>query len=68
MNCPNCGKEMEPGRMTAGGRPIYWVPEGESTLLAGFGDGAVTISGFSFSTKGTPAYICQTCCKVIADF
>ena len=68
MNCPICGKEMEPGRMTAGGYNIRWVPEGKSTLFSIFGDHTVTISGTSFSSKGVPAYLCPTCRKVIANF
>ncbi len=68
MTCPICGKEMEPGRMTAGGYNISWVPENESTFFHIFNDRAVTISGTSFSSKGVPAYICQVCRKVVADF
>lgn len=69
MNCPSCGKEMEPGRMTAGGYNIRWVPKGKSTtLFSMFDDQTVTISGTSFSSKGVPAYLCLTCRNVIAKF
>ena len=63
MNCPKCGKAMERGRMTAGGFSIRWLPEGGVHLLD-----KVMISRFSLSPKGVPAYICQACRKVIADY
>lgn len=63
MNCPNCGKEMEKGRLTAGGYWIRWIPEGGVDLVD-----KVTISRFSLSSKGIPAYVCQTCRKLIADY
>ena len=63
MNCPKCGKEMEKGTLTAGGRLVQWRPDEGSS-------GSVTICKFSlsFSPKGTPAYICRICRKVIADY
>ena len=63
MNCPVCHKEMKKGRLTAGGYWIRWVPEGGVDLFH-----AVTIRRFSLCAKGTPAYICQTCRKLIADY
>ena len=72
MNCPVCGKEMEKGRVTAGGWPIHWVPEDKSTVaataFASFRDGFIIISERSFSTKGVPASIGHTCRKVLVDY
>ena len=62
MTCPFCGKEMEPGRLTAGGYWIRWIPEGGIDLMD-----PVTVSPMSLRNKGTPAQLCQTCRKVIAD-
>ena len=63
MNCPICGKEMEKGRMTAGGYWIRWIPEGCIDMID-----AVTISRQSLFSKGIPAYNCQTCHKIVADY
>ncbi len=63
MNCPICGKEMEMGRLTAGGYWIRWVPEGGIDLMD-----SVTVSRLSLIKTGVPAYICQACRKVIADY
>lgn len=63
MNCPQCGKELEKGRLTAGGYWIRWIPEGGIDLVD-----AVTVSRQSLRAKGTPAWICRTCRKVIADY
>lgn len=53
---------MEPGLLTAGGCWIRWIPEGGADLVD-----AVTVSRMSLWNKGTPAQLCQTCRKVIAD-
>lgn len=63
MECPGCHKEMEYGRLTAGGYWIRWVPGKGIDLV-----NAVTVSRFSLSNKGVPAYICQTCRKLVADY
>lgn len=62
MICPFCGREMEQGRLTAGGYWIRWIPEDGMDLVD-----AVTVSRFSLRNRGTSAYLCQTCRKVIAD-
>ena len=63
MTCPQCGKEMQKGRLTAGGYWIRWVPDSGVDIF-----NAVTISRLSLSGKGVSAYNCQTCRKVIADY
>ena len=63
MNCPICGKEMEKGRLTAGGYWIRWVPEDGIDLMD-----SITVSRLSLIKKGVPACICQVCRKVIADY
>ncbi len=64
MNCPACGNEMEKGRLTAGGYSMRWLPEDSLNELLD----KVVVSKASFSTKGVPAYICQTCRRVIAEY
>lgn len=54
---------MKKGRLTAGGCWIRWVPEEGIDLVD-----AVTVSRWSLSGKGKPAWICQACRKVIADY
>ena len=63
MDCPDCQKEMEKGRLTAGGYWIRWIPEGGIDLMD-----AVTIRRFSLFAKGGAAYICQNCRKLIVDY
>ena len=63
MICPSCGKEMETGRLTAGGYWVRWIPEGGKDLIH-----AETTSPFFLRAKGVPACICRTCRKVIADY
>lgn len=63
MTCPFCGKEMELGRLTAGGYWIRWVPEDGMDLVDAVTVARMTLLGRS----GVPAYFCQTCRKVIAD-
>ena len=60
MKCPNCGKEMEKGRLTAGGYWIRWVPEEGVDLF-----NAVTVSRMSLSAKGVSAWICRECRGVL---
>lgn len=62
MTCPFCGREMESGRLTAGGYWVRWIPAGGIDLVD-----AVTVSRFSLRNKGVPAHFCQTCRKLIAD-
>lgn len=61
--CPQCGREMEPGRLTAGGYWIRWVPQKGIDLVD-----AVTVSRLSLRGRGTPAYVCQNCRKLVADY
>ena len=64
MICPQCGKEMRVGRMTAGGYWIRWVSEEPASFPAE----RVTISPFSLSAKGVPAYLCDDCRKAIVEY
>lgn len=61
--CPQCGREMERGRLTAGGFQVRWVPESGHALFH-----RVVVSRFSLSPRGVPAYICRACRKVTADY
>ena len=73
MNCPSCGNEMEKGWMTAGGPQIRWFPEGEDNImdyLSTFSSNErkIVSSKLSVNPRGIPAYLCQACRKLIADY
>ena len=63
ITCPQCGKEMQKGRLTAGGYWIRWVPEGGMDIF-----NCVTVSRLTLVKKGPAASICQACRKVIVDY
>lgn len=63
MTCPFCGREMEPGRLTAGGYWIRWIPEDGADIID-----AVTVARMAFLGRSSAsAHLCQTCRKLIAD-
>ncbi len=64
MKCPKCGKEMEEGRLTAGGYWIRWLPAESVPFLTDH----VTISPLSLSGKGVDADLCKDCRMVIAKY
>ena len=57
MNCPKCGKEMEPGYFY-GQRALWSKCENKLTILKGKDDVGLFASG-------SPAYRCDHCRKVI---
>ena len=59
MKCPQCGREMQPGRIYAGG-PLIWSPkENKLTLIRGKDD-------VDLSRDGPPdAWICRECHRVV---
>ena len=60
MKCPSCGKEMEKGGMTTGGRMVRWIPDD------GFEN--ETICRISLIKSTIPAYCCRDCSKLIVDY
>ena len=56
MNCPSCGKEMETGNMTTGGRMLHWIPDD--------GFARETICGIYLFRGTIPAY----CRKLVAAY
>ena len=62
MNCPNCGKEMEAGRLF-GKPPLIWSPK-EKKLFLIPREGEVHIVEKSYPA----ANICKSCRKVNVDY
>jgi len=68
MNCPNCGKEMSFGYLSAGGNRILWTPR-ERKLSGLPSDQDVLIQPLPLSGKNSVrAYHCPRCCKIVADY
>lgn len=62
MNCPNCGKAMEPGWL-CGKYPLLWTPkEDKRTLFKGRED--VSLIDGSFPA----AHICKDCRRVVLEY
>ena len=62
MTCPNCGTEMEKGRLF-GKTPLIWSPKKRKLLLVR-GTDEVHVIDDSFPE----AHICKTCRKIIIDY
>lgn len=69
MNCPQCGRELEAGWLTAGGGPIKWTTKRRSLTGAALGPGEVGLQeGIEPLSRNTvPALLCRGCHLVIAD-
>ena len=67
MNCPQCGKPMREGYVSAGGYRILWTPK-ECRFNAWPRKGDVVLQTLSFTGKTTPACLCETCRKVILSY
>ena len=70
MNCPSCGKEMEPGWLS-GRQPLVWSPEkGRSILRERKGDVSLLEDDFAVTCMtGFPAaHICKDCRKVVVEY
>lgn len=78
MNCPNCGKEMEPGSLAtecSGG--LFFLPEGVNfgffTTRKGMErKNAIVLDGPYHSTipneTKIPAFVCRNCQKIMLDY
>ena len=64
MNCPYCGKQMEPGILNSR-TPIHWA-EDASGLPFPTKKGDVPL-GPAFGLLRPKAYLCRDCGKVIVD-
>lgn len=68
MNCPQCGKSMQRGYLSAGGARLLWTPSPRkfSTLP---GENDVLLQGISFTGKNkVEAYLCTECRTVVAQY
>ena len=62
MNCPNCGKEMESGRLF-GKPPLIWSQKEKKRFLISQ-EGEVHIVQKDYP----PAHICKSCRKMIVEY
>lgn len=67
MNCPQCGKPMREGYVSAGGYRILWTPK-ERRFSACPQAEDVVLQKMSFTGKTIPACLCETCRKVILSY
>lgn len=67
MNCPQCGKPMREGFVSAGGYRILWTPK-DRRFSAWSGEGDVVLQKLSLAGKTIPAHLCETCRKVILSY
>lgn len=70
MDCPYCGKEMEPGMITSINQ-IAWYKEGKRGKLTAYPpdqDGSVVLSEHSvLKGSAVETYLCRECQKVVID-
>lgn len=69
MNCPWCGKEMEPGWAYSRSVLMWSAEQGKMPLIARPGD--VSLKGKTpggFSPDHPAAQICKDCRKVIIEY
>ena len=67
MNCPKCGKEMEPGFLYCGRAPLIWTKNGKKkTLLTTAQDVLVYEGGLGEPWPG--ARICRDCRTVVLEY
>lgn len=67
MNCPQCGREMQSGYVSAAGYRVIWTPK-EHKLTSLPGQDGVALTKFSLAGKGTPAYLCRVCQTVVIKY
>ena len=71
MNCPYCGKKMEPGMLTSV-HDLTWWKEGKrrkTSIYPRNQEGSIVLSGMSYLNGGAvEAYLCRECKKIIIDF
>ena len=71
MNCPYCGKEMEP-RMLTSVRELTWWKAGKrrkTSIYPPNQEGSVVLSEMSFlNGSAVEAYLCRECQKIIIDY
>ena len=66
-SCPYCGKEMRKGKLSAGGRRIFWTRRAmKLTSMARMGD--IPMSPDYWHGNVENAFLCPRCKKVIASF
>ncbi|MBR6825891.1 MAG: hypothetical protein IKM59_05010 [Oscillospiraceae bacterium] len=70
MNCPKCGKEMEPGFLQSDMKVgITWVSKPVAFGLGWFKKDSVTVSAETTPGLSTvPTHICKTCKLFFGDY
>lgn len=66
MNCPVCGKEMEPGFVQTNQRAA-WVKKPHALTLMPK-DGEILLDNKLFSSCSFPGWICRECKKIVLDY
>ncbi len=78
MNCPVCGREMEPGFRNTYGKWDYFLPQGAPELSlhttkrieerGGIVLNAPYTSGKDSGALDRPAWACRTCKKIVIQY
>ena len=71
MNCPFCGKEMEPGMLTSPYAMTWWKAgkRRKLTVRPRNQEGSILLSKMSFTNgSAVEAFLCRACRKVIIDY
>jgi len=63
MNCPNCGKEMEPGWLYANGT-VFWSPSPDKLLRV---PDQKSVS-LRLCADAPAAHICKDCQKIVVEY
>ena len=66
MNCPVCGKEMEPGFVQTNQRAAWVKKPHPLTLMPK--EGEVLLDNKLFSSCSFPGWICRDCRKIVLDY
>ena len=76
MNCPVCGREMEPGFRNTYGKWDYFLPQGAPELSLHTTKrieerGGIVLDGpmtFRYNRTWLPAWVCRTCKKIVMEY
>ena len=66
MNCPVCGKAMEPGFVQTNQRAAWVKQPHPLTLMPK--EGEVLLDNKLFSSCSFPGWLCRDCKKIVLDY
>ena len=67
VNCPKCGKEMEPGYLYYRSGPLIWTKNRKKVTFVTTSKDVLVCEG-GIVTPWPEACICKDCCKVVVDY